>query len=277
MDKPLVSVIIPVRDRADLIKNCLEKIKKQTYQNVEIIVVDGNSLDNSAAVAKEYTDKVFVFDKKGDYRCAQRNLGAEKASGKYVLIIDSDMELSEKVLEACVRKMASGENVKGVIIPEESFGLGFWAKCKKLEKSFYVGVDWMEAARFFRRDDFLKAGGYDESMVSGEDWDLSQRMGDLGKIERVNDFLFHNEGKINLWQTVKNKYYYAGEFAKYINKNKNKANAGKQTGILNRYKLFFNNPKKLFRQPLVGLGLLFMKTCEFGAGAFAFALIILKK
>ena len=119
MDKPLVSVIIPVRDRADLIKNCLEKIKKQTYQNVEIIVVDGNSLDNSAAVAKEYTDKVFVFDKKGDYRCAQRNLGAEKASGKYVLIIDSDMELSEKVLEACVRKMASGENVKGVIIPEE--------------------------------------------------------------------------------------------------------------------------------------------------------------
>ncbi len=272
MNNPLVSIIIPTRDRSELLRRCLGCLKKQTYQNIEIIVVDGNSELDDVNIAKEYTDKVFVFDKKGDHRCAQRNLGVEKASGKYVLIIDSDMELREKVVESCVNIMETSDKTRGVTIPERAIGDGFWAKCKALEKSFYVGVSWMEAARFFRREDFLSIGGYDVMMTSGEDWDLSQRIGDLGEIKRTDEFLDHNEGQISLIKTMRKKYYYAGEFAKYVKNSKHTEKVDNQTGIINRYKLFLSNPKKLFAKPLVGLGMLFMKTSEFCFGVVGYLL-----
>lgn len=260
----LVSVIIPTKNVEGFFGACLEAIKKQTYRNVEIVVVDDNSTDNTKKLAGKFTDKVFNYDagtKESDMRSAQRNFGAKKAEGNFVLIIDSDMELSENVVEGCIRK--ANEEVSGVIIPEESFGEGFWARCKKLERSFYVGVDWMEGARFFRKEDFLKIGGYNESLISGEDWDLSQRMEKLGKLERVSNIIYHNEGRISLYKTIRKKYYYAQHFTAYMSINEDKEKIGKQTGITTRYKLFFSDPIKLFKNPIVGLGMLFMKSCEF--------------
>ncbi len=261
---------MPARDREVMIRSCLACLKKQTYKNIEIVIVDGNSVDKTRDVARQYTEHVYVFDKKGDHRSAQKNMAVEKASGKYILTIDSDMELSSKVVENCVHKMEANKDISGIIIPEESFGEGFWAKCKKLEKSFYIGVDWMEASRFMRRDDYLRVGGYNTDLTSGEDWDLSQKIGDLGKIARIDNLIYHNEGRINLFQTVKKKYYYAGEFAKYVKSSQHREKVSSQTGIINRYKLFLSNPKKLFKNPIVGLGMLFMKTCEFGFGGVGY-------
>ena len=213
---PLVSVIVPTKNSAATLEACLESIKDQKFSSeffspyqgetqrgerallyspplsfrrrpesrlndiIELLVIDNFSTDSSPEIAKKYTDKVFS---KGPERSAQRNFGARRATGQFVVFIDSDMELSPKVISVCIESMdgsplykrgARGDFIPPValIIPEESFGLGFWAQCKKLERSFYVGVDWMEAARFFHKDVFIKAGGYDENMVSGEDWDL---------------------------------------------------------------------------------------------------------
>lgn len=277
MTNALVSIIIPVRDRAEMLRRCLECLKKQTYPNIEIIIVDGNSTDNTCDIARQYTDKVFIFSQKGDHRCAQRNLGVQKASGKYVLIIDSDMELGSEVVRSCVEKMEGNTEISGLVIPEESFGKGFWAQCKKLEKSFYLGVSWMEAARFFRRETFTKVGGYATELISGEDWDLSQRIAKEGKIARVHEFIFHNEGKVVFYKTVKKKFYYAQKFAKYVAKNRNSKEVKKQVGIVARFHLFLSQPKKLFRRPILGLGLLFMKICEFGFGGAGFLIGKIKK
>jgi len=268
-NNPLVSIIVPTRNSAKFLEACLKSIKNQTYRNTELIVVDNNSADSTKKIAKKYTDKVF---NQGPERSAQRNFGVNRSSGDYVLIIDSDMILSPKVISGCVKKIQKGDNAIGVIIPEESFGKGFWANCKKLEKSFYIGVDFMEAARFFDKSAFQKVGGFDEKMVSGEDWDLSQRIEKEGKIKRINDFIYHNEGKINLLKTIKKKFYYAGEFKNYAGKNKNGKQFKKQTGILGRYKLFLSRPRKLFKNPLLGLGMLFMKTCEFAFGGAGYLL-----
>jgi len=277
MNNPLVSIIIPTRDCSENLKRSLEKISKQIYQNIEIIIIDGNSIDNTKEIARQYTDKVFNFEKQGDHRSAQRNFGARKAHGEYVLIIDSDMELSENVVFNCVKKIESDKNIAGIIIPEESFGEGFWAQCKKLERSFYVGVDWMEAARFFEKNAFLKAGGFDESMVSGEDWDLSQKIRRLGKIDRINELILHNEGKISLLKTIKKKYYYGSKFNEYLKNNEQENNIKNQTGIIKRYKLFLSQPKKFFKNPILGIGMLFMKTCEFVFGGAGYLIKKLKK
>jgi glycosyltransferase involved in cell wall biosynthesis len=263
MTNPVVSVIVPTYNSSATLRYCLESIKNQTYENVEIIVVDNNSKDNTKDIAKEYTSKVFNI---GPERSAQRNHGVSQSTGEYVMIIDSDMKLSKEVVAQCVEEFRKDSNITGLVIPEESFGEGFWAQCKKLERSFYVGVSWMEAARAFPKDIYLKAGGYDESMVSGEDWDLSQRIEKMGKLGRIQPYIFHNEGKLSLIKTLKKKYYYAKKFKDYTSKNKETSNVGNQTGVISRYKLFLSQPGKLFKNPITGIGMLVMKTLEFGFG-----------
>jgi len=271
--KSKVSIIVPTRNSSATLRACLESVKKQRYAPIELIVVDRDSTDDTAAIAKEYSDHVYNH---GPERSAQRNFAVAKSTGEYVVIIDSDMELSSKVIEAAVAAI-DRPGVVGVIIPEESFGKGFWAQCKKLERSFYVGIDWMEAARFFRKSTYTELGGYDLSMTSGEDWDLSQRVAQTGKLARINEYIYHNEGRINLWKTVKKKYYYAQKFSAYLHKQEGKGNVQQQTGVLTRYKLFFSKPGRLLRNPILGLGMLFMKTAEFAGGGIGLVLSKLHK
>lgn len=269
MKQPLVSVIVPCKNSSATLEVCLQSVADQTYKNIEIVVVDNFSTDKTPEIAKKYTKK---FYQKGPERCTQRNYGVNKSSGEYVAIIDSDMNLAPKVIEEALKAIQQ-EGIVGVVIPEESFGQGFWAQCKKLERSFYVGVSYMEAARFFRKTDFEKVGGYDETMVSGEDWDLSQRIEELGALSRTTSFIFHNEGHISLLKTIKKKYYYAQKFAAYQAKNKaGNKKVSQQTGIVGRYALFFSKPGKLFKNPILGIGMLFMKTCEFGFGGLGLIL-----
>ncbi|MFA5993693.1 MAG: glycosyltransferase [Parcubacteria group bacterium] len=281
MPNPLVSVIVPTKNSEKFLEKCLASVKAQSYGNLEIIVVDNNSTDRTKEIAQEFSKKftqlnVKLFNR-GPERSAQRNFGVENAEGELVAIIDSDMELSEKVIASCVARVQSSTDVVGIIIPEESVGEGFWAECKKLERSFYVGVDWMEAARFFKKVVYEKVGGYNEEMVSGEDWDLSQRINALGKMDRISDFIRHNEGTISLWKTIQKKFYYAGKFSTYKDTNSNREKIAKQTGIINRYRLFFSQPKKLFKDPIIGLGMLFMKTCEFGFGGVGYLIVKILK
>ena len=264
MLKSIVSVIVPTKNSSSTLDKCLESIKNQTYQEIEVVVVDNFSTDDTPKIAKKYTKK---FYSKGPERSPQRNYAVSKSKGKYVAIIDSDMILAPTVIAECVKAIEADDKMAGVIIPEESFGEGFWAQCKKLERSFYVGISYMEAARFFRRRDYLAVGGYNENMISGEDWDLSQRIEVQGEHGRTTSFIYHNEGHISLWKSVKKKFYYAEKFAKYKNSNAASNKVSRQTSIFDRYRLFFSSPKKLFKNPILGIGMLFMKTCEFGFGA----------
>lgn len=263
-----VSVIIPTKNSGKTLEACLDSIAKQTYPSIEIIVVDNFSTDNTIEIAKKYTNKVFSH---GPERCTQRNIGVSHATGTYIAVIDSDMQLEPTVIEEAVEAIKQ-PGVVGVVIPEESFGEGFWAQCKKLERSFYIGVPYIEAARFFRKSTFQEVGGYDESMISGEDWDLSQRIEAKGSLGRTKSFILHNEGHISLLKTIRKKFYYAQNFAAYQKKNQSNTKAARQTSVINRYWLFLSQPMKLFRNPILGIGMLFMKTCEFGFGGLGYLL-----
>lgn len=270
----LVSVVVPTKNSASTLGDCLASIASQTYPDIEIIVVDNFSSDDTASIAQKYTKMFFT---KGPERSAQRNFAVQQATGTYVCIIDSDMILSKSVIEDCVAAMKQEKNSSGVVIPEESFGEGFWAQCKKLERSFYLGVSYIEAARFFKRSDFNKLGGYNTKMVSGEDWDLSQRMESIGNPTRIDSMIYHNEGHISLIKTIRKKFYYARQISSYINATSSTKNLSQQTSVFGRYKLFFSKPALLFRNPAVGLGMLFMKTCEFAFGGAGYILARIKR
>lgn len=272
MPLPLVSVIVPTYHSSKFLGECLKSIKNQTYKNIELIVIDNNSIDNTTEIAKKYTNKVFS---KGPERSAQRNYGAQKSTGEFLLIIDSDMLLSKDVVRDCVELILGNPTIKAIIISEESFGEGFWSQCKKLERSFYVGIEWLEAARYFRRSVFFEMGGHDEMNTGTEDYDLPQRIEHrYGRnvIGRIGSLIHHNEGRTSLINLCKKKFYYAQSLKRYESVPENREKYKKQSNIIARYKLFFSRPKLLFRNPLLGVGMLAMKACEFVAGGVGYIL-----
>lgn len=267
MTNPLVSVIVTTRNNHATLDACLSSIAAQDYKQIELIVVDNSSSDDTKEIASRYTKHVY---NKGPERSAQRNFAADKASGEYLLVIDSDMELGERVVSSCVNVVRRQPDIGGVIIPEESFGEGFWAQCKQLERSYYVGQDSIEAARFFRADAFEKAGRYSEEMTGGEDWDLSRRIAAIAPIARASEYIRHNEGRLYFGRTVGKMYYYAQHAREYFAKNPTKSALTDQSGPLARYKLFFSRPAKLLRRPHVGAGMLLLKTAEYAVGGLGY-------
>jgi glycosyltransferase involved in cell wall biosynthesis len=275
---PLVSLIVPTKNSQEFIHNCLKSITNQTYKNIEIIVVDNNSTDKTKEIIKDVRDKTkdirISLYNKGPERSAQRNFGASKSKGKYLLFIDSDMELTAKVVDECVFLSLKSYDLKsrlgGIIIPEVSFGVSFWAKCKALERSFYEGTS-IEAARFFLKHIFWKVGGYDEELTGPEDWDLSNKVKEKYGLRSIKAKIRHNEGRLSLIVMLKKKYYYSKNILRYLDKNK-KSFSSQETSPIARYRLFLSNPKKLFKNPIIGSAMILMKTAEYAVGGVGFLL-----
>jgi len=275
---PLVSIIIPTKNSAKFIGACIKSILNQSFKNIEIIVVDNRSNDETKKIVfsliKPSQNSNLHFFTYGPERSAQRNYGAKKSKGKYVFFIDSDMELTKNVIKECVviidQKNTSFNPIGGIIIPEKSVGKGFWAKCKTLEKEMYMNVDWIEAARFFNKKIFWGAGGFDIKLTGPEDWDLSQRIKKISRVVRSKNYVFHNEEQANIFNIIGKKYYYAKNICLYRKKHLRANYTKKQTSLLERYRLFLSKPRKFFKKPLVGIGLLFIKTLEYLAGGLGY-------
>ena len=93
MEKPLVSIILPVYNAQSHLARCLESICGQTYRNLEIIVLNDGSKDQSLPVCEEFRardDRILLVDKANSGVSDTRNLGLKLASGEYIQFVDSD-------------------------------------------------------------------------------------------------------------------------------------------------------------------------------------------
>lgn len=267
-----VSIIIPAFNEGKNIANCLSSIAHQTYKNIEVILVDDSSRDNTCDIAVRTVKKLklnlrIFKQNKHQERGKARNSGAKLAKGKYLLFVDADMLLDKSVVEECVSQVALEKNKAATIIPEKSFGETFWAKCKALEKRCYLGDDNIEAARFFKKDLFWKVGGWDEEMVSGEDWDLTRRIRSKYKVARVDSFILHNEGELTLWKTFKKKFYYASKSGVYLKKYPLKFT---DLIFFILRPAYLRNWKLILSDPIQGVGMFFLKFIEIIAGGSGF-------
>ena len=256
--QPLVSVVVTTRNSERTLDSCLASIQSQTYQPIELIVVDHESTDTTLQIARAYCQ---VVDSFGPERSAQRNRGAQLARGDYLLFIDSDMKLSLGVVSDCVATItASG--APGVVIPESSFGEGFLAKCRSLERSCYAGDDTIEGARFFTRSAFQTAEGFDETLTGPEDWDLSIRVAGAASLPRTTSQIWHNEGRLRIGPVMAKKRYYAASWSAYMRKHPRHALG--QANLIFR-PAFRRHWRRLARHPILTLGFLSLKGLETGA------------
>ena len=101
-NQALISVIIPVYNVEDYLRECVDSVLNQTYENFEIILVNDGSTDSSGEICDEYLekdDRVVVIHKKNEGPSKTRNAGLENANGKYIYFLDSDDYIENNTLE----------------------------------------------------------------------------------------------------------------------------------------------------------------------------------
>ena len=258
----LVSIIIPTRNSGELLENCLKSVRQQTYKNIEVIVVDGKSTDNTINLAKKYKCKIYFFSpkvKKGAFDASfKRNYGAKKANGEYIYWLDADMELPKSLIEEAVGLCEDGADA--VILPEDSFGIGIWAQAKNLERRCYWGDNTVECPRFFERSIWNSIGGLDESLgAGGDDLDIHQKVLEKGcKVGRTKSIVMHNEGNLKLSKLIKKHFMYGRDTLKYFYKRP-------KAGIVSYFPVrmaYIRNYKLLLSHPVDACTFIFMRASE---------------
>lgn len=112
--KPLISVVVPVYNVEKYLAECLDSILAQTYQNLEIIVVNDGSTDGSPKIVQKYSAKhksIVVVNKKNGGLSSARNAGIEKATGGYLCFVDSDDMIAPDFIEKLAAAMNPEEGI----------------------------------------------------------------------------------------------------------------------------------------------------------------------
>ena len=248
-----VTFVVPTRNAARTLRACLESIRRQDHPDVELVVVDNSSTDQTVEIARDIADVVATG---GPERSAQRNQGAALATGSVLVFADADMVFEPSVARDAFRLLGAGSDpgVGAVVIPELAFGTGFWARCRVLEKELYLGDPAVEAARAVRADDFARTGGYDESLVGPEDWDLADRVVAVGarRLDRTAGRVWHDEGRIALRAAFRKKRYYGRGVAVYL----------EQPNRRRLPRRALNEPLRIARRPHLAAGLAVLKFVE---------------
>jgi len=255
-----VSVIVCTLNNSRTIGRCLEAVKDQELSADEVLIVDGGSSDDTPGIAESFG--TLVRSPVGN-RCYQNNLGASLATGNYLLFLDADMELGPKVISQAVSLSDGPEKYQALLLPEVSYGCNFWAKVKAFERSFYPGVWWVEAARWFARDLFLRLGGFDTTMTGTEDWDLDQKARNLTRIGTVREVTHHNEGQVRLNDLAARKAHYAVTFDRFKQRHSDRASLC--FSLRARGEVFLHQPRRLALHPLLTSGVIVQGLTELAA------------
>lgn len=253
MKNDLVSIIIPTLNEAENISNCLNSIKKQKYKNFEIIVVDNQSTDKTTTIAGKFTPYIYTY---GPERSSQRNYGASKAKGKYLLFLDADMQVTNNCIKEAIQKIRDKKNI--IAFPEKSIGQNFWGKSIAFERNLYQKEKLLAGARLLPEQLFAKLKGFDENLIAGEDWDITLRARKLGyKLVFTDSFLIHRENAKNLKEILKKKAYYSQNINLYAAKHP--LEFSKQSSFRKRLGIFLKHFPTLLANPLHTFGFIFIK------------------
>lgn len=114
MGKDLVSVIVPVYNIEKYIKNCIESILRQTYMQIEVILVDDGSTDNSGKICDEYAekdDRIRVIHKENGGVSSARNSGLLASEGEYISFVDGDDLLAINAVEVLMNDITEDNSL----------------------------------------------------------------------------------------------------------------------------------------------------------------------
>ncbi|ANU22557.1 glycosyltransferase family 2 protein [Planococcus donghaensis] len=203
-----VSVIIPTFNRSELLKKALKSLEKQSHQNLEIIIIDDFSTDDTADVVAEMTDDRIIYLKhevnKGGSEA--RNTGLKRATGNFIGFLDSDDQWLPDKIEKQLEKFSEDSDVGVVytgvqvvnenkqptrkIVPEYRGDI-----LSKLLEFNYIDTT---SSVLVRKEVLDQVKGFDASLPSCQDWDLYIRLAQVTKFDFVKESLvlfYHHSGE----------------------------------------------------------------------------------
>jgi len=206
-DLPLISVIVPAYNAEKFIEKTLNSVLSQTYKNIEVLVVDDGSQDQTAEIVQfiaQRDQRVILLQQPNAGVAAARNLAIHKSMGEYIAPIDADDIWYPQNLEKQVQCMLQAEPSVGLVyawsldIDEEDLPTGE-LRASTIEGEVYTTLmchDFLGNAScsLIRRACFEKVGGYNcqlkEQNAQGcEDWDLYLRIAEHYQFRVVPEFL----------------------------------------------------------------------------------------
>ncbi len=218
------SIIIPTYNEEKYIKKTLESIKKQDYKDVEVIVADSNSKDKTLAIARKAYKGVKIHVEKRRGVPLACNKSAKIAKGDILLFIDADTSITGTLLKAYddAFKESGVVAATGPIVPLEKtskkISIGFKVISVYLVK-FFIKIgqpSTISSNLAISRKAYLKIGGFDESLATFYDWDISNRLSKTGKIVFVNSAIAKTSvRRVEKWGMFKYFTYHLGNNIRY--------------------------------------------------------------
>jgi len=221
MTEPLVSIIIPAFNAGNYIGSSIDAVLRQTYTNLEIIVVNDGSTDDTASVIKSYTDKrIRYIEQQNGGQCKASNTGLLHAAGELIRFFDADDVLNKEHIELQVKKLNNktdaicscewGRFYNGIpesaqFEPEtvwQDMNPLDWLKNALQQKSTMMG-GWLW---LIPRAIIDKTGGWDERLSLNNDFEFSIRL-----LLNANEVLFATGAKL---------YYRTGDQTLSVTKSK---------------------------------------------------------
>ncbi|SFN73875.1 glycosyltransferase family 2 protein [Salegentibacter flavus] len=182
----VISIIIPTFNRADSLPDAIGSVLEQSAGNWELIIVDDGSIDDTRQVMSKFLsdERVKYYFQENAGVSAARNKGVELSRGDYLIFLDSD----DKFLPGIISRLNK--------VDYSSYDLICWQvsklidgkysvwKPQKLEKIYKnIRATFLAGSICYKKEVFLKAGGYDTEMSFGENYELGIRIGNLEKLK----------------------------------------------------------------------------------------------
>ncbi len=193
-NKQRISVIIPVRNEAGKIQQCLAAVFSQSLKPHDVIVIDGHSTDGTVEKVRKFPAKIFYEDAHS-IACA-RQIGVENAEGEYIAFTDADCVPDREWLSNLVKEFDEG--IIGVGGAAINTGDSLWERSINLAMDTFLGGARTLQARFvrerrfvrsiggfnsiYRKQDILNAGGFNTRLPGGEDLELNKKLSRMGKL-----------------------------------------------------------------------------------------------
>jgi glycosyltransferase involved in cell wall biosynthesis len=177
MMRPLISVVIPAYQHARAVGACIDSVLAQTYPNVEIIVVDDGSTDDTQNVLRAYGKKITVIHQQNQGGNAARNRGLAVAKGEYVICADADVVMKPAMLDVMFDALHQH--------PEASYAYSGFRFGWKHFAGVPFNADRLRRSNFVmttslvRKKDFP---GFDPALRRFQDWDVWLTMLELGRV-----------------------------------------------------------------------------------------------
>jgi len=208
---PLVTVIVPTYNSARTLQECLSTLASQNYKNIEIILTDSFSKDETKQIARRFTDKIIDAES----LALARKKGVELAKGKYILFLDSDQIINPDTIELSV-KACEEEGFDGVTHFERSkihkntfverlinYDKWIFHSAEDDDPIYGTAEPRFFKSEFVRRIDFL-----DNPPITFELAIINLKINQMGaRIKFINAYIYHYETS-TFWEVAKKFFRY---------------------------------------------------------------------